>query len=322
MPTPYRLRGTPAESLDAFNRANRMEDFEEYVGQNPGAMPNGTGRTGLMSGDARGHSALLERQQQYVNDASMSAGRGPVSVRQGGPMGPARRSLADDPLSDFFGGGSIEDRQARSFVMQDAANRSRRADDLAYENVRGARIANEGASDRNREFRLHDDPAHQAGHDKIELDRGQRGFEQAIDQFFSPGNQQRLDQTERRARDASSHTAGLQRELQHGRDRINADADVRVADSTARAREGSARYDALSSLFRNDALSNALTSPDGTPNPVRDRMMRILDEVLGSGGQAAEKTADRAEVERFARARGIPLEQAMKLYADNGYAVR
>lgn len=75
------------ELLDRTNRFNRMRSFENLVRQHPGAAPGGTGTTGLMSGDARGYSDLLNRQTQYLNDQRAEDGKGPMAVEYGGVMG-------------------------------------------------------------------------------------------------------------------------------------------------------------------------------------------------------------------------------------------
>jgi len=47
----------------ALGRLNMLGN--EFT-QNPGAAPGGTGRTGLLPGDATGYSQLLERQQEFL----------------------------------------------------------------------------------------------------------------------------------------------------------------------------------------------------------------------------------------------------------------
>lgn len=74
------------EGLQRNNRGLRMRAFENEMRLNPGAAPNGTGRTGLMSGDARGWSDLLNRQAQYLNDTRADEGDEPYNVVAAGPM--------------------------------------------------------------------------------------------------------------------------------------------------------------------------------------------------------------------------------------------
>lgn len=75
--------GTNFAADDAADRAARITNFQSYAGANPGAMPGGTGATGLRENDAAGWSRLLEQQQQYLKDLAAEAGKAGPSVRVG-----------------------------------------------------------------------------------------------------------------------------------------------------------------------------------------------------------------------------------------------
>lgn len=129
------LSGADKFSADPdTQRYLRMQDFEHYMAQHPGAAPGGTGDTGLLPNDAAGWSKLMERQQQYLQDASggkMAAPRfggydlgsfgggprlNPEGVLDSGPgpngdrgTGAARMQPALSGLKTAIGGGGTSD---------------------------------------------------------------------------------------------------------------------------------------------------------------------------------------------------------------------
>jgi hypothetical protein len=68
-----------AQSIDR-NRRNRLSQIIGLMNQYPGRQPGGTGPTGLMSGDARGWSQVLQDQIDAHN-LSRKPGN-PMTVRE------------------------------------------------------------------------------------------------------------------------------------------------------------------------------------------------------------------------------------------------
>lgn len=65
-----------------FDPQARLRQLEEGFRMNPGRAPNGTGTTGLQSGDAKGWSRMLEEQQEYAKLRDLAAGgSGELDVR-------------------------------------------------------------------------------------------------------------------------------------------------------------------------------------------------------------------------------------------------
>jgi hypothetical protein len=352
MPIQYRDRNAPRPSLEAFNRSARIEQFEKLMRKHPGAAPNGTGTTGLMSGDSKGYSELLNRQKQYIDDTNAENGRGPAGVRDGGVMATSRRpSLAAFDENGFEPGGSHygmpESRGINHNARSAAAQRERAGFDAAID---GARLGNARAASQNALFDSESLP-YGTPEDRTRLDltrkravgdfgreEGDRNQRQSLEHFFDPAHQGKLNQLQRRGQEDVSHEAGEQRATLFGRDQIAGSADVGVATANAGGRGNVARYDALSEVLRNPTLAKALEPPvPGQPeHPLRARALAILDQVLGAGGGGGEQqqgggqaagsrgVITRADIERMHReqGRGRTLEQMIRQAQSEGYVVR
>ena len=72
---------------------DRMAEIEDNWRTNPGAAPGGTGPTGLLPGDARGWSDLLNQQTEH---AALS-GHPITAVKRGRDIGSPTPNLANDP---------------------------------------------------------------------------------------------------------------------------------------------------------------------------------------------------------------------------------
>lgn len=59
----------------------RLKEITDYWQQYPGAAPGGTGATGLMPGDAKGWSDLLNQQTEAANIERQFKGEGPLDVK-------------------------------------------------------------------------------------------------------------------------------------------------------------------------------------------------------------------------------------------------
>jgi hypothetical protein len=67
-----------------------MSALEDQFAANPGSAPGGSGTTGLMSGDARGYSRMLEQQQEYLRLRGLLSGKGDPEIEIGGTTSTAR----------------------------------------------------------------------------------------------------------------------------------------------------------------------------------------------------------------------------------------
>jgi hypothetical protein len=87
-------QGVEGSEQDLMDRERRRRErigaFESYMGENPGAAPGGTGKTGLSPTDAKGWSDLLERRAQYAFDTGM-ADRTAFAGYSGGVLGGSDR---------------------------------------------------------------------------------------------------------------------------------------------------------------------------------------------------------------------------------------
>ena len=112
-PTNYGGRAL-STGTDPRSRQMRMQEWENYITQNPGAAAGGTGSTGLTSSDHSGWSYLLDRQKQYADDSAAIQGKAGPSVRfagydGSGVLAPQRRggnvpNAALKGLSSAIGG--------------------------------------------------------------------------------------------------------------------------------------------------------------------------------------------------------------------------
>ena len=50
-----------------YDPIERLKQLQQEFSQYPGAAPGGSGPTGLMSGDARGYSDMLNRQREFMH---------------------------------------------------------------------------------------------------------------------------------------------------------------------------------------------------------------------------------------------------------------
>lgn len=67
-----------------YNPAERYLSLEQGMEINPGRRPNGTGTTGLMSGDSRGYTNMLQQQQEYLRLQALINGSKAPEVERGG----------------------------------------------------------------------------------------------------------------------------------------------------------------------------------------------------------------------------------------------
>ena len=67
----------------AVDALKRLGEIEDYYRQYPGAAPNGTGTTGLMSTDAAGWGRLQDMQREYLNLTADLQGKQRPAVRSG-----------------------------------------------------------------------------------------------------------------------------------------------------------------------------------------------------------------------------------------------
>lgn len=303
-------------------REKRIRDFELYMHRNPGARPNGTGSTGLMSGDARGYSDLLNRQTQYLNDKSAAAGRGPMNIREGVSMGSSQQRRPSMEALDVFAdrpvwGGGID-----------------LSKDLALEQIRGARAANRGAENANFLFESESLP-YGTSEQRTAQDLERRGaigdftreesgknLDQRLEEYFNSGNQGMLDDQGRRTDERVSHAAGEQRETLLGRDRIDAGSRVAAEGLESGQRGEAERLGSIIELLKLAAAAPA--GPGGTPNPVGGRALEMIDRLEGGGAQGGDpgKTVSRAEVEAYAREKGRNVAQVEQELKGRGYVVR
>lgn len=95
---------------------NRLNVLGNEFTQNPGAAPGGTGRTGILPGDATGYSRLLERQQEFLGLQNQLAGKQGPGVRTAGyeeeieGSGFDPRDLLGRELGDINRGASVPGR--------------------------------------------------------------------------------------------------------------------------------------------------------------------------------------------------------------------
>lgn len=230
---------------------------------------------------------------------------------------------------------TIDERQAESGEGLDRANASRRRDDFSLEQLRGARIGNDAASARNREFELHTDPAHQRDHTSIDVERGATmgtharseadlGFQQKLRQYFDPVHQGMLDNTARREVEPR-----LQQEA------IKGQYDVLGHEATARGRVAEAEIDAANAphpgerMLGNDTfvtnLIGALTADPASITPEQEKVLQMFRSITsrGRGGEEPQgQPIERARVEQYAREKQIPYAQAVEEAMAQGYVVR
>lgn len=83
----------------AFSDASRFRQIQENWQQHPGAMPGGTGPTGLNRNDAQGWARMQNENLFAMNHAQGMAGEGPMNVRNGGNLGGTRSPY--DPGQDY-----------------------------------------------------------------------------------------------------------------------------------------------------------------------------------------------------------------------------
>jgi hypothetical protein len=76
-----------------YDPSQRMATLHDQFAANPGSAPGGSGTTGLMSGDARGYSRMLEQQQEYLRLKGLLKGTGDPEIEVGGVS--STRTLGD-----------------------------------------------------------------------------------------------------------------------------------------------------------------------------------------------------------------------------------
>lgn len=109
-----------------YDPEERLRQLEEGFRMNPGRAPNGSGTTGLLSGDKQGWSNVLREQQEYLKLRDLAeGGGGDINVRLD-PRSNFRSSF--EPLDhnrapdrDFFSAGASRPRS----VALDVLNRRR-----------------------------------------------------------------------------------------------------------------------------------------------------------------------------------------------------
>jgi hypothetical protein len=326
MPMPGR-RGSEDDA-----RLDRIREFETYMERYPGAAPNGTGSTGLMSGDARGYSELLNRQKRYLDDKNAVAGRGPMAVRDGGSMTTSRRPAAIDELEAF----AERSRNPFGPVVGGGIDLGRSMD---LENLRGARIRNRGADASvalaeseglpygTPEQRTAMSLKRRGAEAEFGREQGAKDFGQRLDQkfteYFDPRNESMNRLEDARADARVSHGANEQRRTLFGRDQIEAGGRVGAEEVESGQRSDEARMNAIIELLKL-AGNQAPAMPGAPENPVGSRALAMLDRLESGGAIGGDpgKTVSRAEVEAFARERQRDPEQVARELQAKGYAIR
>jgi len=304
-------------------RAKRVRDFETYMQKYPGAAPNGTGSTGLMSWDASGYRELLNRQKKYLDDKNAMAGRGPMNVREGGSMTSRQR-----PAIDAFEAFVERSRNPYGPVTGGGIDLGRSMD---LENLRGAHLRNrgleaslalaesEGLPYGTPEQRTALDLKRRGAIGDFGREQGAKDFDQRLDQkfdeYFDPRNETMLRREDERGDARVSHAAGEQRRTLFGRDQIEGNADVTAAEIAARQREAAARMETITELLRIASQGQ----PVGGVNQGASRALSMFDRLAGVESKG-ERTMD--DVRHYAQANGMTEQEALELFRANGYAVR
>ncbi len=234
---------------------------------------------------------------------------------------------------------TLDERQAETIDGIERGTSLRRRDDLALEQIRGARLGNDAAEARNTEFDLHDDPYHQRQHTAIDVERGATmgahgrseadlAFQQKLRQYFDPSHQSMLDNQTRRESEAGIETARIKGEYDlAGR---QATAQGNVAEATI---DASGRPQPGEKLLENDSfvenLIGALTADPQSITPQQRQVLDLFRQISSRGrggvGQSTEdpsKVVSRSELEQYAREnRKDPAVAAQELQAQ-GYVIR
>lgn len=233
---------------------------------------------------------------------------------------------------------TIEERQAESNDSIERANLSRRRDDLTVEGIKSARLGNEAAAARNREFDLHVDPAHQREHTAIDVERGETmgahgrseadlGFQQKLRQYFDPAHQGMLDNISRRETEPKLES-----------ERIRGSFALAGDEATARGRVAEAQVDASGRpqpaerlLENNEFVTTAIAALSKDPSLLTESdraALSLLQRAMTRGGGAPDADVDpsrivsREELEQYAREnRKDPAAAARELQAQ-GYVIR